>query len=166
MAKSAKTKEDEATEPDEDETTTDETPKKSKKNKKGKGKKGSKKGDTEAKQSRASSNGKVGTQEIVKHVNENGLTEKPIDGRQLRMVLRKHRGEKGIDLDSETGRWEWDSMDAGPVKAILGFVKAGEVEATKQEGLARLKENKDAKADTKETKKDKKKGKKNKKNKA
>lgn len=183
MGKSQKEKKDEVTddelaelenlegaeEPDEEETE-EETPKPKKKDKKGKKDKAGKKGTKgAAKQSRAAANGKVGTQEIVNYINENGLTDKPVDGRQLRMVLRKHRGEKGIELDPETNRWEWDSMDAKPVKAIIGFVKAGEVESVKQEGLDRLKQNReDAKAkqaDGDSGKKGKKKDKKKNKNK-
>lgn len=183
MAKSQKTKADEVTddelselenlegaadEPEDEEDEVEETVKvkkgkKGKKDKEGKaGKKGKK--NKEEKPSRASTNGKIGTQEIVAHVNSEGLTDKPIDARQLRMVLRKHRGEKGIELDSESGRWEWDSLDEKPVKAIIGFVKAGEVEAAKQEGLDRLKKNReDAKA--KQDGDGKKKGKKGKKDK-
>lgn len=139
-----------------DEETEEETPKaekKGKKDKSGKKKdKGAKGKKGAAKESRAAANGKVGTQEIVAYVNDNGLTDKPIDGRQLRMVLRKHRGEKGVDLDPETNRWEWDSIDAKPVQAIIGWVKGGEVEAAKQEGLERLKKNReDAKAKTEES---------------
>lgn len=86
-----------------------------------------KKKGMKARQSRAKSNGKVGTAEIAE--------EAGVDARTLRMVLRKHQ----VPKDEETGRYEWDSLENKTVKKILKWIKAGEADAIKKEGLDRLK---------------------------
>lgn len=106
---------------DEDEEDEEEPPAKSKKSKSKK--KSSKKG-----KSRASSDGKVGTQEVA--------TAAGIDGRTLRMVLRKHN----IPKDPETKRYEWSSLKHPEVRKIIKLVKErGEGRKVKQESLDNLK---------------------------
>lgn len=125
-------------EADEPDAVEEETPKKGKKGKKGKKNKSSDEGETPTKRrggaapgkSRAAANGKVGSAEIAAAGNT--------DARTLRMVLRKHE----IPKDSETGRYEWDSMKDPTVKKILKLLKDGEAEKVKQEGLQRLKDSK------------------------
>jgi hypothetical protein len=135
----------EAVEPDDDEEDDeddeDEEPAPKKKSKKGKAK--------TKRPSRASQDGLVGTQEVAAHCG--------IDGRTLRMVLRKHK----IQKDEDTGRYQWDSLKDPEVKKIKKLVDAGEAKAVKQEGLDKLKARneakKDAKAKTKKSGKGKKK---------
>lgn len=110
--------------------------------------KGSKKKKA-AKPSRSrTTDGKVGTSELA--------AKAGIDGRSLRMLLRKMKVEK----DEETGRYEWDSFDDKEVKKILKAINEGEVDAIKKESLDRLKE---TQAEKKAAKKAKKGGKKSKK---
>lgn len=98
--------------------------------------------------------GKVGTREIAEKAG--------VSGRVLRMVLRKHEVEK----DSETGRYEWDSMKDKEVKQILKWIEDGEAANIQKEALDKLKAKKaaDKEAEAPATKKGKgKKGKKGKK---
>lgn len=106
-------------------------------------KKGAKK---KRRQSRAAADGKIGTQEIADRAG--------VDGRTLRMVLRKHRIEK----DEESGRYQWDDWDDKEVKKILKLIKDGAAREVKRESLDKLKANQEAKKGKKG-----KKGKKNKK---
>ena len=112
---------------DEDEEDEGEEPP-AKKSKKSKSKKG---------KSRASADGKVGTQEVADACG--------IDGRTLRMVLRKH----AIPKDPDTNRYEWSSLKHPEVRKIVKLVKErGEGRKVKQESLDNLK-----KGRTKKTKK-------------
>lgn len=118
--------EDDEDEEDEDE----EPPAKSKKSKKKSSKKKGK--------SRASSDGKVGTQEVAEHCG--------IDGRTLRMVLRKHN----IAKDPDTKRYEWSSLNHPEVKKIVKLVKErGEGKKVKQESLDNLKKGRTKKSKSK-----------------
>jgi hypothetical protein len=109
-----------------------------------------KKAKSKPKQSQASKNGKVGTAEVAEAAG--------VDGRTLRMVLRKH----SVPKDEETGRYEWSSLKAPEVKKILKWIEKGEAQDIKNEALDKLKAKKaaekDAKAKTSKTSK--KKGKK------
>jgi hypothetical protein len=100
--------------------------------------------------------GKVGTREIAEAAG--------VDGRTLRMVLRKHQ----VPKDPETGRYEWDSMKAKPVRQILKWIENGEAQDIKTAALDKLKADKAAKKAAKDDEAPAvkaKKGKKNKKNK-
>jgi hypothetical protein len=89
---------------------------------------------TTAKPSRSrTTDGKVGTREIAEAAG--------VDGRTLRMVLRKHQ----VPKDPETGRYEWDSMKAKPVKQILKWIENGEAQDIKTAALDKLKADKAAK---------------------
>jgi hypothetical protein len=85
--------------------------------------------------SRAKENGKVGTQELAAALD--------VDGRTLRIVLRKHNIEK----DPESNRYEWDDMDDPVVKKIIKLIKSGEAKRAKQESLDALKAKKTAQRD-------------------
>jgi hypothetical protein len=76
--------------------------------------------------------GKVGTAEVAAHFN--------IDGRTLRMVLRKH----GIPTNSETHRYEWNGLDDKTVVKIGKLIASGEAKAVKQDSLQKLKDKKAA----------------------
>lgn len=96
-----------------------------------KGKKG--KASTTSTPSRSrTTDGKVGTREIAEKAG--------VSGRVLRMVLRKHEVEK----DSETGRYEWDSMKDKEVKQILKWIEDGEAANIQKEALDKLKAKKAA----------------------
>lgn len=107
---------------DEDDEEEEPAPKKSRSKTKSKSKKTS--------ESRASANGKVGTQEVAK--------EFGIDGRTLRILLRRHEIEK----DEDSGRYEWSSLNHPVVKKIGKLVKSGAAKRAKQEGLDKLKASK------------------------
>jgi hypothetical protein len=99
-------------------------------------------------QSRAASDGMIGTNEIA--------TKAGIDGRTLRMVLRKHNVKK----DPETRRYQWKSWNDKTVKKILAWCKAGEADDIKKESLAKLKDSQEKKRAAKKGAESKKSGKK------
>lgn len=124
--------------------------------KKGKGKKASSK----PKQSQAAKAGFVGTSELAEDLG--------IDSRSLRMVLRKLREkDEGFAPDSESGRYQWKSLNDPQVKNIKKAIKDGLHTQIKNESLQKLKDKKAAEkgAKDKTDKKSSKKGKKDKKNK-
>jgi hypothetical protein len=124
-------------EDDEDEDDEDEEPAPKRSRSKTKASAKSKKSRKPA-QSRAAANGKVGSQEVAEHCG--------IDGRTLRILLRKHEIEK----DPDSGRYEWSSLNHPVVKKIVKLVKSGGAQAAKKEGLDRLKASK-GKTSTKKT---------------
>lgn len=95
----------------------------------------SKKSPAKSKPSRSrTTDGKVGTQEVADHCG--------VDARKLRMVLRKHNIEK----DSETGRYEWSSLNHPVVKKIKKLIDSGAASEVQKEKLAGLKKGKKAPA--------------------
>lgn len=89
--------------------------------------------------------GKVGTSELA--------TAAGVDSRGLRMYLRK----ANVSKDSETGRYEWDSLKDPEVKKIIKAVKGGAVKEIQKESLQKLKDRKAADEPTPKKKKGKKK---------
>lgn len=121
---------DEDEDEDDDEEEEEETPKQKKKRKKAAAAKNGK-----AKPSRSrTTDGKVGVAEVADAAG--------IEGRKLRILLRKKKVEK----DPDTGRYEWSSLNNKEVKQILKWVKAGEAAAAANEGIDRLKAAREAKA--------------------
>lgn len=100
-----------------------------------------KKARTKPAQSRASANGKVGTQEVAEHFG--------VDGRTLRMVLRKHEVAK----DPDSGRYEWSSLTNREVVRIGKLIKGGAATAVKKEQLDKVKNRKSTKTAATTTKK-------------
>lgn len=128
--------EDDEVEDDDEEDEEEEAPPKKTKSKKST-KKASKKG-----KSRASSDGRVGPQEIA--------AECGIDARAVRMVLRKHNIEK----DEDSGRYSWSSMKHPEVRKVVKLIKEkGEAEKVKKEGLDKLKSSKTRKTKKKSSSK-------------
>lgn len=123
-------------EEDEDEEDEEPAPKRSKKSAKSKS---TTKSNSKAPKSRAAAEGKVGTQEVAAAAG--------IDGRALRIMLRKH----GIPTDEDSGRYQWTSLNHPQVKKILQLVKQGAHKKAAQEGLDKLKAKKAA-GSTKATK--------------
>jgi hypothetical protein len=124
--------EDEEEDDDEDEEEEEPAPKKSKK-----------------RQSQAAKNGKVGTAELAEDLG--------IDSRTLRMVLRKLReNDDTYAPDSETGRYQWNSLKDPQVKKIKKAIKDGLDKQIKSESLQKLKERKEAERASAKEKTDKK----------
>lgn len=105
--------------------------------------------------SRAAAEGKIGTAELAEKCG--------VDARTLRMVLRKFRGQHGIEIDTETNRWVWDSFKDPAVKKIIKLIDEGEADRIKRDSLDRLKESQEEKKKAKKKDKEKKGKKKSKK---
>ena len=71
--------------------------------------------------------GKVGTQEVAEHFG--------VDGRTLRIVLRKH----GIEKDPDSNQYRWKSLKSPEVIKIGKLLKGGAAEKAKKESLDKLK---------------------------
>lgn len=129
-------------EDDEDEDEDAPPPKRSsKKSKTASSSSSAKKSRTKPAQSRASANGKVGTQEVAEHFG--------VDGRTLRMVLRKHEVAK----DPDSGRYEWSSLTNREVVRIGKLIKGGAAKEVKTEQLDKIKNRKSTKTAATTTKK-------------
>lgn len=115
--------EDDDEDEDDDEEDEEPAPKKSKKSSKSTAKK------------KAAKSG-VNTAEVAEHFG--------VDGRTLRMVLRKH----GIEKD-ENKRYEWSSLKHPEVIKIGKLLAKGEATAAKKEKLDALKDKKTSKTSTK-----------------
>lgn len=95
------------------------------------------KGKPKAKKSNAAKNGFVGTAELADDLD--------IDSRTLRMVLRKLREQDdAFAPDSESGRYQWKSLNDPQVKKIRKAIAKGVHKDIKKESLDRLKEKKAA----------------------
>jgi hypothetical protein len=127
--------------------------------KKGRGKKSEPAAKKPPRKSRAAADGMVGTQEVAELCG--------IDSRQLRMALRELRKkDDSFAPDSETGRYQWKSLNDKQVKKIKKAIDAGLHKEVRDAQLNKLKEQKAAEKEAKTndaTTKTKKKGKKNKK---
>lgn len=87
--------------------------------------------------SRAAKEGMIGTAELAELCD--------IDPRSLRMVLRKFRGQHGIEIDPESGRWQWPSVNDPVVRKIKKLIDQGEATKIKSEALTKLKEQQESK---------------------
>jgi hypothetical protein len=127
-----------------DDTPDDEAPRRKKRDKGARGRR----------QSRAAAEGKIGTAELADKCG--------VDARTLRMVLRKFRGQHGIEIDAETNRWQWPSLKDPAVKKIIDLIDRGEADRIKDDSLRRLKESQAEKKAKRKKDKEEKKGKKDK----
>lgn len=80
--------------------------------------------------------GKVGTQEVAAHFG--------VDGRALRIVLRKH----GIEKDSDSSQYRWSSLKHPEVVKIGKLLKSGAAKAAQKEQFDNLKAKSAAKKST------------------
>lgn len=108
-----------------------------------------------------------GASDLAAHLSKK--SDKAVSTRELRTLIRKmaRDGTGRVDREIKAGnrtRYNWSGLDDPEVKAIIKAFNDGELEADKQEKLAKLKEQKAAKKAAGEpTGKKKKKGKKSKK---